>query len=336
MELFGQNLEQTVAIVAEIGVNHEGDIEAASRLLKLAAEAGAHAVKFQSYTPLRYASASDPARLERVTSFALSKDDHLRLVEEAGELGVRFFSTPLTEDWVPLLAEIGDAVKIASGDLDFEPVIRAAARTDKPVILSTGLGTLEEVDRAVGWFSDELGGGNLVDRLVLMQCVSAYPTPIEEANVQSVPFLAKRFGVSVGYSNHVIGPEACYAAVALGAQVLEVHFTDQKTGRTFRDHELSFEPDELKDLVGKVANVRASLGQFDKQRQPSEVPNLPATRKGVVVARDLQAGAILARDDLMFARPASEFASGEIGTLIGLTLNSAVRRGELIARDNVG
>lgn len=335
MELFGQDLEQTVAIVAEIGINHEGEIEAASRLLKLAAESGAHAVKFQSYTPVRYASASDPARLERVTSFALSKDDHLRLVEEANGLGIRFFSTPLTEDWVPLLAEVGDAIKIASGDLDFEPVIRAAARTDKPVILSTGLGTLEEVDRAVGWFRDELGGGNLADRLVLMQCVSAYPTPIEEANVQSVPFLAERFGVPVGYSNHVIGPEACYAAVALGAQVLEIHFTDQKIGRTFRDHELSFEPGELADLVQIVPRIRGALGSYGKERQPSEIANWPAVRKGVVAARDLAADTVLSRDDLMFARPASEFRADEIDSLLDRRISQSFKTGELISREAV-
>ena len=333
MKLFGQNLDSDVAIVAEIGVNHEGDIDAALNLLRLAADAGADAVKFQSYTPERYASASDQARLRRVTQFALDKAAHRLLAEEARAQNVAFFSTPLTEDWVPYLAEIGEAIKIASGDLTFEPVIRAAARTGKPVILSTGLGSVDEIDEAVGWLREEIGDEEMSERVVVMHCVSAYPTPVEEANVRSIPFLSRRYGLPTGYSNHVIGSEACLAAVALGAVVLEVHFTDRKTGREFRDHKMSFEPADLAALVDMVPAVRASLGQDGKPIQPSEVNNLRAVRKGVVAARDIAAGVVLARDDLMFARPATEFPAADIDRLVGRTIGEAVRRGELIRRD---
>ena len=187
MELFGKDLDREVAVVAEIGVNHEGDPDAAINLLRLAAKTGVDAVKFQSYSPSRYASASDPARLDRVTRFALDEATHGKLAQESARLNIPVFSTPVTEDVVPMLDKLFPAFKIASGDLTFEPVIRETAKTGKPVILSTGLGTMEEIELAIHWFQQEVGEDNLRDRLVLMHCVSAYPTPIEEANLRSIP-----------------------------------------------------------------------------------------------------------------------------------------------------
>lgn len=348
MQLFGKDLDRDVAVVAEIGVNHEGSLDAALALLRLARDAGADAAKFQTFTPERYASASDPARLERVRGFDLGEKGFRRLAEEAAKLDFPIFSTAVSEDVVPFLADLFPAIKIASGDVDFEPVIRAAAATGKPVILSTGIATTDEVDAAVGWFKDE-AGGDVRDRLVLMHCVSAYPAPVDEANLLSIPFLAERTGLRVGYSNHVIGPDACLAAVALGAPVIETHFTDRKEGRDFRDHALSCDADDLAALVAQVPRVkadpawldglapplRAALGKREKRRQASESGSVAAVRKGVVAARDLAAGAVLARDDLMFARPATEFPAAAIGTLIGARLKAAVVKGELIRRDNV-
>ena len=335
MNLFGKDIDRDVVIVAEVGVNHEGDVDAASRLLRLAAEAGADAVKLQTYTPARFASAADPERLERVSRFCLDDAAHRRLAGEADALNIPLFSSAITEDVVPLLAELFPAIKIASGDIDFEPVIRAAARTGKPVILSTGLATVAEIDQAIGWARDEIGADHLRDRLVLTHCVSAYPTPLDEANVLSVPFLAEHTGLRVGYSNHVGEPEACYAAVALGACLLEVHFTDQKSGRTFRDHALSMEPDELRHLVDTVPRLRASLGHYGKERMPSELPNLLAVRKGVVAARDLAADTVLTADDLMYARPGDEFPSTAMADLIGRRLSEPLAAGVTVPRSAV-
>jgi len=335
MKLFGKDLTREVAVIAEIGVNHEGDVETALTLVRLAAEAGADAVKFQSYTPERFIAADDQERLARVTRFALDKEAHLLLAAEARTRGIHFLSTPVSEDWLPFLADIGGAIKIASGDLTFEPLVRAAARTGLPVILSTGLGTVEEIDSAVAWARDEIGEADLADRLVLMHCVSAYPTPIEQANVRSVPFLAERYGIHAGYSNHVVGMEPCLAAISLGARVIEVHFTDRKEGRTFRDHALSMEPADLSLLVATAPRLAASLGVFGKNRQPVEAENVAATRKGIVAARDLQAGSILGREDLMWARPASEFAASEIHDLVGRRLAADLKRGQTVRRDAI-
>ena len=330
MKLFGKDLNNEVAVVAEVGVNHEGDVDVACRLVRAAADAGADAVKFQSYTPERFVGAVDAARMERVTRFGLDEAAHRRLAAEAERAGIAFFSAAISEDWVPLIAQLSDAVKIASGDLDFEVVIKAAAETGKTVVLSTGAGDIEEVDRAVGWVEDVVGSASLVDRLVLMHCVSAYPAPIEECNLRVIPMMAARYGIHVGWSNHVLGPEACLAAVALGANVIEVHVTDNKQGRTFRDHELSFEPAELAALVTSIAFVRLSLGTETKQPSPSELVVRDAIRKGVVAARELKAGDVLAAADLMYARPATHFPSAQLGALAGRRLSRDLKLGECI------
>ena len=335
MKLFGRDLSREIAVIAEIGVNHEGDPEAALRLLSEAAGAGADAVKFQTYTPERFASSSDAARLERVRRFALGEASLRRLATEARNLGVAFFSTAVTEDVVPLLAELGEVIKIASGDLDFEPAMRAAIGSGRKVIVSTGAGTTEEVDRAVSWCRDAAAPTAIAERLVLMHCVASYPTPIEQANLASIPFIKERYGLVTGWSHHCMGSDAALAAAALGADVIEVHFTDRREGRTFRDHELSFEPAEFKALVSSVRAIRSSLGKPGKFVQPCEAPIVTAIRKGIVAARDLSSGHRIEREDLMFARPASEFASGEVGAVVGKTLKAAVKSGELIRRNIV-
>jgi N,N'-diacetyllegionaminate synthase len=334
LQLFGKDLERDVLVVAEIGVNHEGDVAAAERLITLAHEAGVDAVKLQSYTPERFASAADPVRLERVRRFCLDRAAHLRLDGHAQRIGATVFSTCVTEDVIPLLAELFPAIKVASGDINFEVLVRAAVRTGKPVILSTGNADVEEIDRAVQWCRDEAGAA-VSERIAILHCVSAYPAPIEQANVRGVPFLKQRYGLTTGYSNHAIGPDACLAAVALGAQIVEVHFTDRREGRQFRDHALSFEPAELAALVRSVGQVHAALGQAGKPLQPAELEIRTAMRKGVVAARDLSAGTVLQAADLMYARPATEFAAAELPSLIGMRLTTPVLQGQLIPRAGV-
>ncbi len=334
MHLFGKSLERDVVIVAEIGVNHEGRLDTALELLRLAKAAGADAAKFQTFTPERYASASDPARLERVRGFDLGREGFLKLKQEADRIGLNIFSTAVSDDVVPFLAETFGVIKIASGDLNFRPVIEGCARAGCPTIISTGLGTTEEIKAAVSWFK-AAAGGDIRDRLILMQCTAAYPAPIEAAEVATIPTLREITGLRVGYSNHVIGLEACFAAIALGAPVIEVHFTDCKTGREFRDHALSCDPDDMAALVAAAPRIRAALGDGEKGRLDIEAPNIAAFRKGVVAARHLESGTVLTRDDLMFARPATEFGAGEIDSLIGRRLSVALKTGELIPRTGV-
>lgn len=322
-------------IIAEIGVNHEGNLQNALQLTKLACSAGADIVKFQSYSPERFVAANDAPRRERVQKFGLSKDDFLTIYQLSKSLGVQFMSTPITEDWVDTLNPLCPAFKIASGDITFKPVIQKAARTGKPLIISTGAATIEEIDQAVNWVREEVGKDSLKERLILMHCVSAYPAPIEQANILSIPFLKERYGLRVGYSNHVIGMSACLAAVALGADVIEVHFTDCKEGREFRDHALSFDQNDLKKFIQTANEIRKSLGKYSKEIQPCEKEGVSLMRKGIIAARDLKSGRILSEDDLMFARPATKFSSNEVSMLIGETLKSDVEQGYLIPRDAI-
>lgn len=335
MELFGKDLDKELVVVAEAGVNHEGSIAAAVRLVQLAKEAGADAVKFQAYTPERLITSLRAETLGRVRRFRLTEEGHGTVAEEGRRLGIAVFSSAITEDMIPFLAENFPVIKLASADIDFEPAIRAAARTGKPLVVSTGNATLDEVDRAVAWIAEEIGDVPLRERLVLLQCTSAYPAPVEDANVATMETLRRRYGVRVGYSNHVVGPAACLAAVALGACMLEIHFTDSREGRTFRDHQLAMTADELRALVRTARDVRAAVGSHDKFVQPSEQASHLEIRKGVVAARALPSGTVLTADDLAYARPAIHFRASQRDTLIGRRLVRALEAGALIAPDDL-
>lgn len=327
MKLFGKNTAEELVVIAEIGVNHQGDVEYAKELIRLAAATGADAVKFQSYTPERYVSKENSERFKRVSRFALTEKDHLVLIEEAKAHNIAFFSTPLSEDWVSFLDKHCEAFKIASGDITFEPVIRAAAKTGKPIIISTGAAKIEEIDRAASWVKNEIGNNNLADHLVVMHCICAYPAPIEQSNILSIPFFRERYGVIIGYSNHVIEPEAGLAAVALGANIIEVHFTDKKTNRDFHDHALSFEPQDLKAFIKSANLIRASLGFKDKRIAPCEADIIPHVRKGVTARGDLARGHVIDEVDLQYSRPALTYSSFDKSSLIGRKLKTKVPSG---------
>lgn len=329
MKLFGKDLDHEILLIAEVGVNHEGDFEKAKELLVLAAKAGADVVKFQSYTPERYISADDAARRERVTRFSLDEAQHRELAALAKETGIHFFSSALSEDWVPCLAELGEAIKIASADITFEPVIRAAAASGRVVVLSTGGSMIEEVDQAVNWIAEEVGQDNLAERLVLLHCISSYPTPMEEANLLSIPFMAQRYpDLVIGYSNHALERETVAAAVALGARVVEVHFTDRRENQDFHDHALSADPKDLAYYAEMLPKIAASRGNFDKQPQSCEREIIPAIRKGLITASDLPEGHVVTEADILYARPATGFTSADKGKLIGRELSTALSAGQ--------
>ena len=330
MQLFGKDLSTDTVVIAEVGVNHEGSLEKAIELVGMAADAGADAVKFQAYDPIRYASTSDMERFERVGRFGLAAEEFAMVAKEAESRGIVFFASALDESSVALVDSLSPVLKIASPDLTFEPTVRAAAATGKPLVISTGLGLPEEIDRTLRWVQEEIGSVPLQDRVVLLHCITSYPTPLEQANLNSIPYLRDRYGVHVGYSDHTLGLTACRAAVALGATVIEKHFTDQNEGRAFRDHELSADPEDLKLLVEEVKAIRGALGTWGKHRAECELPNLNAVRKGVVAARDLGVGIVLSRQDLMYARPATAYSADQIDDLVGCRLTQPLAKGNLI------
>ena len=252
-----------VQIIAEIGLNHEGSEQRAIKIMNLASEAGVKIVKFQSYNTNRYTAIDNGERFHRLNRYSLSLEAIKRLKLEADKLGLTLLSTPLTEDWVEPLSNICPILKIASGDINFTPILEKAAKSKKPIILSTGAANIEEIDKAVTLISNFVGNSKLFDKLTLMHCISAYPTPIEQANILSIPYLKSRYGLKVGFSNHVLGFGACLAAVANGADLLEIHFTDKKNSE-FRDHQLSFDKVDMISFINLARQVKLSLGTLIK------------------------------------------------------------------------
>lgn len=328
-------LDKDLTVIAEIGVNHEGNFNKACELLKLAAINGADYVKFQSYTANKFISSNDTARLVRVNKFCLTENNFIELKKIADSLNVGFLSTPVTEDWVDKLNPLCNAFKIASGDITFAPVLQAVCKTGKLIILSTGGANIDEIDAAVEYIKQNIGSDNIQDRLILMHCVSAYPTPIKQANILSIPYLRDRYNVHVGYSNHVMGMNACLGAVALGAKVIEVHFTDCKDGREFRDHALSFDANDLKEFVDRAHDINKALGNYEKIVQPCEIEAVPLMRKGVIAAKDIKKGSIITENDLMYARPATEFTSSQFSEIVGHIAKEDINLGFVIKQDAI-
>ena len=326
---------EPVYLIAELGVNHEGDIQVAEAIIEQLEGSGVAAIKLQSFTPERYISASEPKRLEKLRSFFLDMDAHKHLKQKAFESGLQFISTPLSEDWVEPLAQICDKLKIASGDINFRPTITAAANTGLPVIMSTGAANVEEVDAAVNIFKSATSDQTYKSDLTLMHCISEYPADIRDCNLLSIPFLHERYGIEVGWSNHVIGPLACFGAVALGATVVEVHVTDCKEGRSFRDHALSFEPNEISILISELNSIKASLGTFGKRATINEEKNIQAMRKGLIFSADMKSGTIIEEQDILYARPATHFSSHEKKNIVGRVLAKDVKSGHLVSEDSL-
>jgi sialic acid synthase SpsE len=301
MLLFGKSLESHVCVVAELGVNHEGNLSKAKELLSALATTNVDAVKLQSYTPERLVSRSDKARFDRVSRFALTQDDHDELFDQAGALGLNLFSTAASEDWVPYLATKSRVLKVASGDITFKPTIQAGAEMFDQIIISTGASTVDEIDQAVQWVA-EASPAPLREKLVLLHCVSAYPAPAAEANLGAIRFLQERYGVFVGFSSHFLEDYVPIAAVAAGASVIEVHVTDQKRGREFRDHALSIEITDLDDFVTKLRKTFSSRSSQTKTVQPSERPFLLSGRKRAHLGRSVKHGEKLDKSTLRYVR----------------------------------
>lgn len=329
-----KNLDRTW-IIAEIGVNHEGDADLAADMIRQAADAGADAVKFQTFRAEHYVSSVQPERRERARGFELSEAQFRDLAAVAKECGVIFFSTPLHPNDIDFLNQIAPLVKISSGDLTHLRLIAHAAETGRPLILSTGLGTREEIAAAVATVEAVRPDIRESGELLLMHCVAAYPTPEDEANLRNIEWLAEEFGCPVGYSDHTLGIKACELAVAVGAVVLEKHFTYRKEDQSFHDHLLSADPDDLANLVKAVRQAETYLGRRERRRGAAETELMAHMRRSIGTTRDLAAGHVLTADDLTFLRPAWGVGIDVYDSLIGKTLKRDMPHGDLFKEEDV-
>lgn len=287
-------------LIAEAGFNHNGSFEIALDLVDAAADAGADAIKFQSFTPdtLLHPSVSYRHLFEEAQ---LSRDAHAELAERAAQRGILFASTPFDEEWVRFLDQLNVAfLKVASMDLTTPPLLKAIAKTGRPVILSTGLATLEEVGTALALLKS--GGANDV---ALLHCVSLYPTPLASVNLRAIETLRKNFHVPVGFSDHTLGIEIPIWAVAAGTCVIEKHFTTD-CSLPGGDHAHSLDPEGFRNLVQGVRAFETALGSGIKQPDDLEKRLIAGTRRGLSLTKDLRKGDALRPGDLIALRPIPE------------------------------
>lgn len=286
--------DRRVLVVAEIGNNHEGDVELAARMIGLAAGAGADAVKLQTFRTDHYVSPRDEARTARLREFELPMVAFERRSRVAREAGVLFTSTPFDPWCATRLGPIVDAMKIASGDRTFGPLL----------VVSTGLADVEAIADARSLVETTWGERGLSPGLALLHCVSAYPVPPADANLAAIGTLKARFGGNVGYSDHTMGIDAAVLAVAAGARIVEKHFTIDHRYSPFRDHALSADPAEFALMVRRIRDAETLLGDGDLSPRPCEHETAAATRRSIVAASALPAGTVIRGEHLTWVRPA--------------------------------
>lgn len=335
--------ETPCMVVADVGVNHNGDIDMARRLIDAARAAGADAVKLQTYRTdrlmTREVGMPDYARktlggseswCDLLRRLELSEQDHKELKAYADRKDLLFLSTPFDEASADFLERLGvPAFKVSSGDLTNLPLLSHLARKDRPIILSTGMSDLTEVEAAVA----AIRGAGL-DRLVVLHCVTNYPADPRDANLRAMRALSEALDVPTGFSDHTVGTAVAVAAVVLGACVIEKHITLSKS-LPGPDHHASAEPMEFVALVQDIRTAECALGDGRKRRMPSEENVAQVARKSVVTAEDLAAGTVLTRAMLAIKRPGTGLPPSALGWIEGRVLRRAAPCGTPITREMV-
>ncbi|NLB67976.1 MAG: N-acetylneuraminate synthase [Bacteroidales bacterium] len=316
-----------VIIIAEAGVNHNGSLEMAKQLVDAAKEAGADYVKFQTGIPRLLTSkfavmadyqkkniGSEQSQLEMIEKISLTFDDFSLLKRYCDETGVKFLSTPFDLPSVDFLSEFEmDYFKIPSGEITNLPYLRKIAKLGTPVIMSTGMCELKEIEEALRVLTDN---GLPLDSISLLHCNTEYPTPMHDVNLRAMETLKERFCVKTGYSDHTEGIEVPIAAVAMGADIIEKHFTLDKT-LPGPDHIASLEPHELNAMVKAIRNIEMALGSDKKSVTASERKNILIARKSIIAAKDIKAGELFTEENLTVKRPGNGISPMKWDEVIG-------------------
>ena len=327
-------------IIAEAGVNHNGDMELAKQLIAAAASAGADMVKFQTFKAdslvtktaskaayQKETTGSEEGQHEMVRKLELSHSDHTVLIEECRRQDIAFFSTAFDTDSFDMLVEMGlSQVKIPSGELTNLPLLRYMTRLGLPVMLSTGMANLGDIEAAIAAIEQV---GTPRHLITVLHCTTEYPAPMEDVNLRAMLSMKAAFGVDVGYSDHTPGIEVAIAAVALGATVIEKHFTLDRN-MPGPDHQASLEPHELKAMVSAIRNIEQALGDGIKRPSASELKNQPIARKSLVAIRDIKAGETFTANNTGAKRPGNGITPMRWDEVIGRTAPRAFVADELI------
>lgn len=327
-------------VIAEIGANHNGDMGLARDMMRAAHECGADAVKFQSWTPDSLVSAEEYERnqqyndsprkhfgslKEMVEKYYLREEQHFELKKYADQLDIDFCSTAFSPAEVDLLVRLNvPYLKVASMDINNLHLLRVMARTEKPLVVSTGMATIAEIETALKTIEKE---GN--HAIVLLHCISIYPPEFGDIHLRNIGMLEQTFGYPVGFSDHSLGTAIPLAAVALGSCLIEKHFTLSRDLPGW-DHEISATPDELRVIVQEGRHIFQALGSCRRQVSPAEEEKKKAFRRSLVLSRDLPAGHILEEEDLLCKRPGTGIRPDEIKYVVGRRVNRRINQDELL------
>lgn len=335
MQIQKFNSKEKVFIIAEIGNNHEGSYTLAEEMIGLAAEAGADAVKFQTFQTEYYVSSDDLERYKRLKSFELTYNEFEKLSGVAKVLGLSFISTPFDLESALFLNSIVDALKISSGDNNFYPLIERVAESGKPIIMSSGLADIQQIIKSKTLIEKIWAQKGIAQDLAILHCVSAYPVEPEFANLQAIETLRESLNCTIGLSDHTQGTNAAIASVGLGARVIEKHFTIDKHFSDFRDHQISSDPKEMKQLIQSIREVEKMMGSGDKLLQPPEKDSASQMRRSIVAKYPLSKGHIFQFDDITWVRPSGGLEPGEEQRIIGKKLNQDIQKGEKILMKHI-
>ena len=300
-------------VIAEIGVNHNGNYEIAEKMIYEAKRCGADIVKFQTAKPelviSKFAEKAEyqinntnnnESQLEMCKKIHLPFEDYIRLKEVCNKMGIQFLSTPFDLDSIDFLESIDIPLwKIPSGEITNLPYLIKIANTHKPIIMSTGMCNMEEIEDAIGILKE-----NGCGEITLLHCTTEYPAPIEDVNLKAMLTLKEKFNVNVGYSDHTEGIEVAIAAIAMGAKVIEKHFTLDKNMEG-PDHKASLEPDELQAMIKSIRNVELAMGNEEKKPAASEIKNIVIARKSIVAKGDIKKGEVFTEENITIKRPGS-------------------------------
>jgi len=312
--------DNNVFIIAEIGGNHEGDYNKARELMHLAINAGVDSVKFQVYSGETLVNIKeDPSRVEHFNRFALSDKDYISLATECFSLGVDFNASIWNIRQIKLLDKYMSFYKVGSGDLTAYPLIKEIVKKRKPIVLSTGLSTINEISDTVKYIC-ELDRKYLERNMIsILQCTSMYPIPDKDANLKVIRTLQEQFYYSIGYSDHTEGTKAVRLAISLGAKIIEVHFTDTRKGKEFRDHKVSFTSAEIRSLKKDAKKINLLLGDGLKRPMQSEIDSdhKVSFRRALYPLRDIRKGDKVIESDLIALRPMHGIAANNIEKIIG-------------------
>jgi N,N'-diacetyllegionaminate synthase len=325
-------------IIAEAGVNHNGDIGTAKRLIDLASDAGADYVKFQTFKAERLVSPSaqkakyqikndknsDDSQLNMLKKLELSDADHKELISYCKSKNISFFSTAFDDEGISYLSSLNfDMFKIPSGELTNYPYLRAIAKTGLPVILSTGMASLDEIEKSINVL---VSYGTKKSEITVLHCNTEYPTPMIDVNLKAMLTIKEELGVKIGYSDHTLGIEVPIAAVALGAEVIEKHFTLDR-GLKGPDHKASLEPNELKEMIKSIRNIEKAIsGNGIKEPSLSEKKNIDIARKSIHLSKDLTSGSIINEQDIISLRPGDGICTMNWESIIGKIVNKDLKK----------